>query len=378
MSHFTVLTAVPLPMDLNEQIEKVPERDIVRNLIETAYLERLRRRESASDPQLPQINDQMRLETLTEQLLTPLLAPYDENAENPEYVEFVDCTEEGRKEYAGGTDCVRTPDGRILPAYQYEIYKMLEVYNGQTYQRSAGPLHHRKRTKKAKKYRALPNYPYKKLYSSFDLFMTEHHGYHASDGAYGFYTNPNAQWDWYQIGGRWPYRFLVKEDCATAVCGERSFLLGDTPAKSAPDGYRWVAGARKGDIAWDVMRSFLAEQAAATFRRLEGYFQTGQVPKDDSVLCITEEGITSWGDLVYYKNETLEGYLQRIGLTEQDKYPIGTFALLDGDGWSGSGDMGWFGVSTNNKDEDEWAKMVESFIDKQPDDTLLVSVDCHI
>ena len=33
MSHFTVLTAVPLPMDLNEQIEKVPERDIIRNLL---------------------------------------------------------------------------------------------------------------------------------------------------------------------------------------------------------------------------------------------------------------------------------------------------------------------------------------------------------
>ena len=42
------------------------------------------------------------------------------------------------------------------------------------------------------------------------------------------------------------------------------------------------------------------------------------------------------------------------------------------------GEMGWFGISCNNKEEYIWSQMVEKFITDLPDDTVLVSVDCHI
>jgi hypothetical protein len=40
--------------------------------------------------------------------------------------------------------------------------------------------------------------------------------------------------------------------------------------------------------------------------------------------------------------------------------------------------MGWFGISDNNKDDLSWNQMVEQFVAALPEDTMLLSVDCHI
>lgn len=65
-----------------------------------------------------------------------------------------------------------------------------------------------KRTKRAKRMRAMLCYPNKKLYPDFQSF--------ADDGwipfneevqKYGYFCNPNAMWDWYSIGGRWADMF---------------------------------------------------------------------------------------------------------------------------------------------------------------------------
>ena len=72
--------------------------------------------------------------------------------------------------------------------------------------------------------------------------------------------------------------------------------------------------------------------------------------------------------------ENLEHYLTNLGLTDQNPYPIRTCAYVDADGWR---DNGWM---TSDLTEDEiqaWHKEVSDFIAKQPDDALLVSVDCH-
>jgi len=60
-------------------------------------------------------------------------------------------------------------------------------------------------------------------------------------------------YDWCVIGGRWPRRFLVKESCKEYSIGERSW--DDIDRKiDAPEGYFWVAAARKKDIEWQAMR----------------------------------------------------------------------------------------------------------------------------
>lgn len=54
------------------------------------------------------------------------------------------------------------------------------------------------------------------------------------------------------------------------------------------------------------------------------------------------------------------------------------FALVDPKGlWHESGKMGWFGCSSDNKEEKKWADEIIALLEKYPD-TIAVAVDCHI
>lgn len=46
--------------------------------------------------------------------------------------------------------------------------------------------------------------PFREIYKSFGEFAMDWHGAERNAaGRYGFWHNPNAQWDWYALGGRW-------------------------------------------------------------------------------------------------------------------------------------------------------------------------------
>jgi len=54
---------------------------------------------------------------------------------------------------------------------------------------------------------------YQNIYATFEEFCQAHHGYKGRDektGKYGYWENPNAKWDWYQLGGRWNGFFKMK------------------------------------------------------------------------------------------------------------------------------------------------------------------------
>ena len=378
--HFTVLTAVTLPENCGQAIN-LPATVRINELV--AALRRARFGDNAAKDALDSelVETQVRFEQMVEDLVDNRLLPYCENIEDRAYLEFVDCTEECRREYENdGEVMVRLVNGKWLPMYDHQIYNTYEVYEGKVYQRNFGPLHHRKRTKKAKRMKAV-YMPFKKAYRSFSTFAEELCGLARGEepGTYGFYRNPNAKWDWFQIGGRWPDRFLVKADCPMVHTGEVSLLMQDYQGRKAPEGYCWVAGARKKDIAWDVMREQRARAETEYFHKLESWYQNGQIPDDRrGFLSITDEGIRSWNALAYAKGETLEEHLHREGLSQSYCYPISTFACMGDEGWLESGEMGWFGISDNNKDDLSWNQMVEQFVAALPEDAMLLSVDCHI
>ena len=54
------------------------------------------------------------------------------------------------------------------------------------------------------------------------------------------------------------------------------------------------------------------------------------------------------------------------------------YAFVKDSKWVGRGDMGWFGISTNNAPKEEWAAKVRELIESLPDDTLISMYDCHI
>lgn len=377
--HFTVLSAMPLPPDISAAASAVPVDEVTNFVARKLVLKSISEEKPLTSLEIsPEMILSERLECLVKSMAASLLEPYNEATTDPAYMEFDDRTEEGHTTYENSSvDCVKTPDGRIIPCHNYKFSQRYELHDGKVYRRRFGPLHHRKQTKKSKRYLALPNYPFRKLFPSAETFMTEYWGCVAEEGTgrYGYYFNPNGEWDWWQIGGRWPFRFLVKDDCDVAVTGELSCLFKEPPKCDAPEGYRWVAGARKCDIAWDAMRDFMCNQYTEQFHQYEEWYKTGDIPKElIGRVVLVKDGLVSYGEYLYRKDGDLGEYLSKLGLSDQNKYPIRTYAYVDADGWS---EHGWGGSDPSEGQRQAWYKEIADFIDKQLDDTLLVSVDCH-
>lgn len=144
-----------------------------------------------------------------------IMKPYDAGTEDPKYLEFDDRTEELEDAYFDGkTDCIRLPNGTILEATSYYFWDGFVISDGKVFQQYAGPLHHMKRTKKAKKMTVLPDYPRTKLFKTFEEYAEERGvPFDEQKERYGYWYNHNGMWDWYSIGGRWADMFLVKDTC---------------------------------------------------------------------------------------------------------------------------------------------------------------------
>ena len=270
--------------------------------------------------------------------LIPVLAPFDEQTEEEKYREFEDRTEEAKADFENDTmRVVRFPDGSIHSIYDDAFNKFFFVEEDKIY--AFGPNRDRKsklQTEESKALELVTDYPVKSWYPSFEAYCDEHRGFvKASDGRWGYTCNPNAKWDWWQIGGRFPNRFLVPAGLQDCI-----------PSAKDDDG--------ESAIPPDIT--------------------------DFGPLCrILDEGISAWGEMLYLKGETLDEYKARKGATDLDRYMCHTYAFVDRNGdWTGSGDMGWFGISSNDKDERAWNDEIQKLMNEAKDDDFLAIVDCHI
>lgn len=63
---------------------------------------------------------------------------------------------------------------------------------------------------------------------------------------------------------------------------------------------------------------------------------------------------------------------------ERMEQPVATFAVLHDGEWHERGDMGWWGMVTDEKDADDWNKQFDALVASlNPDDEVTI-VDCHI
>ena len=210
------------------------------------------------------------------------------------------------------------------------------------------------------------------MYKTFEKYAEDYRGYeyNKEEKRYGFYCNPNAMWDWYQIGGRWPVTFLVKADCTEYSFGERSW--GNYSKKyPAPEGYMWVSAARKKDICWDVMRSWYIAQDTERYTKLKEAFQCGKLP-DEFHGEFRENGFFCCGKCAYAAGETLDEYLARIGTPKSWKYPIGVSDIVDADDWFSKNDI------SIGKESSNWHEQIDTYIDDLDGEDVLVSVDYHM
>lgn len=216
-------------------------------------------------------------------------------------------------------------------------------------------------------------------------------------------TNPNKQWDWWVIGGRWSNFLRLKPEVAAMreqlvredkldpfAVGERSFLIRDEGA--GPD-YLHANQAKKGDVDFQAMRDEAAEEAREEWRKAHAVIAGREVPiwKDMLGEEPTREHVEAMRKAYQenpvvrdlYKAKFYDG-LERLACTE-DEYAaraaegaVRTFAVVRDSIWHERGSMGWFGMVSDEKDEGEWNRQFNELLDGLPDDALLTVVDCHI
>lgn len=215
--------------------------------------------------------------------------------------------------------------------------------------------------------------------------IKDYYGYEKrEDGSWYKHTNPNANWDWWVVGGRWAGFFKLKEG-GDGEAGSSGFF--GTPAE---EGY--VDVVKKKDIDFEGM--FKEAEDKAT----KSYDEVWEVIKDTPVAESwknVRERLTNIDDArEFYKNqERIEAFNKHMSpfddieeyQVERDVYiqreknrTLSTYAVVKDGKWYAKGEMGWWAISTNEVDQNEWNQKVMELIESVDGETLFTLVDCHI
>lgn len=208
-------------------------------------------------------------------------------------------------------------------------------------------------------------------------------------------TNENYKWDWWQVGGRWS-GFLKAKPGATLTGTGRPGVMGSHFAK----GEDRVDQAMKKDIDWDGMRNEAGDRAAARWDKAaaatlpEGATEPLTWESWESVRA-RHEGKADEARRVYHSQPAIEAINKAFGdefflqpdefLTDRatyiqharDRATVLYAVVMDGK-WYAKGEMGWFGMSTDDVTQDEWNRKVNEMIDGLPETVMITVCDCHI
>jgi hypothetical protein len=227
-------------------------------------------------------------------------------------------------------------------------------------------------------------------YPTFEDYMKDYHGYNQENGVWGRRTNPNAKWDWWEVGGRWTGYFKPKPGKGGEL--GRPGVFDNKPDEGHVDSIL------KGDLDIEAMRDDAGTEAGELWDFVENHL--GHLPKAESWESIRNRipDIDEARDFNNNQPRTLmvssNKFLQdKLGWfpnmdkfnVSRDEYvskarngAISSFAVVKDYTWIEKGDMGWFGIVTDEMDQNEWDVKFNQMIDELPDDTLLTIVDCHI
>jgi len=390
------------------------------------------------------------------------LAPYNENTSScdKEWLEFGDEEDEYLKKYnEGEKEMIKMPDGRLLFSWDDEFKKKDAIGFGTNTHEVPDNLEK-------------VMVKHKDRYPTFENFMEEWAGYEERDpqtGRYGHWHNPNAKWDWYELGGRWSGYFKLKDHIQekTSITQAEKMVLAlnygltvnvvdkyidlfkkgkdavekemfnnpisggfhfqrdleniikpkyDTAklgatglgANIAKGGY--ADQALKKDIDFEGMVKEAEDKAKNKYEKLERLlgetipkleysweevlegekfkewdinkkrdFYHGQEAKniinkavDNKSLSDDDRSFLRWLEIEDYQCSK-EDYIKKAG-----EDCISTYALVKDGKWYKKGDMGWFGCSSNEKDQKKWNEEFIDILKNLPDDTMLSVYDCHI
>lgn len=295
------------------------------------------------------------------------LAPFNEQPEEGDphvTFEFHDRTDELRKEYnEENVEIIKRPDGSWIFSYAAtdddkaaQIAPVLAKFT--------------------------------ELYPTFDGFCRGWHNIEPNEeGRYGYIRNPKAKWDWWSIGGRWSGYFKALPGVIGKV-GE-SGTFGN---KAEPGMFDQL---HRGSIDFEGMRADAAAEANKRYDAYEAAVKNLKIPKpwakfratfkniDDAreayhkipyIAALIAAKLMPWfEDPVELYGIGREKFVERASNDSFTPYAV----LKDGE-WYSKGEMGWFGMSSDDIDTDTWNERVWELLRDLPEDTLITAVDCHI
>lgn len=210
--------------------------------------------------------------------------------------------------------------------------------------------------------------------------------------------NPKSKWDWYQLGGRWSGDFFIlKHGAEGGIRGSAGVFNNETGIDSI----------RLGDVDWEAMRKRGEEKAKEYWEDIEKALG-GNIPQPEiKWLDMVDENNEKWKDVsidekrkIYSsqpalkelseaenKNPNLFGFffsLEEFNCSKEKYIERGgksatvTYALVAKGEWHEKGEMGWFGMSANEKEENDWFDEFSTVIAQCDEDERVSLVDCHI
>lgn len=183
-------------------------------------------------------------------------------------------------------------------------------------------------------------------------------------------TNPNSKWDWYVLGGRYESRLLSKSSPGAFDRLPTSDIDWDRMIMQAASD----AGAR-----WDEVRKIVGGNKIPDYKKILDQFNGNhELAKASYWSYPGMSGLGQDMDFIFDDNKewfnlSREEYSARVG-----NMWIRPYAWLQDGKWHSRGDMGWFGISYDEMDKDEWALLVPELIKNLGPDKVLSVIDCHI
>jgi len=187
-------------------------------------------------------------------------------------------------------------------------------------------------------------------------------------------TNPNKKWDWWQEGGRYSRRLLLKNGTRvnTARKGDVDFFgLERDAASDALNDYllaRTCIDQHPAIETWEIIRERNGDNIQAA--RDEYHAQPLIKAFDEFNRKLSYKfGLDGPEEFLVTREQYLQDAVDRA---------FTFYSTVKDQQWAQKGEMGWFGMASNEMTQSEWNAKFKAMIAELPDDAILTVVDCHI
>lgn len=299
---------------------------------------------------------------------------YEYTGIDDEYVVDVDITEEAEHEWLEGTTRVlKMPNGTYESRYDDKFYTgEPEDELGKRTGRRAFVMPEGAEELKVTNLESAELLG-QDLNAAKDECIFSYYGCLKRDGRYFKKTNPNAKWDWWQVGGRWS-GFLTpnydpsedplnKEVCF--LCRGSGKRL-DMPEQEKCNGCNGTGIKTKWPTQWRDVDGNCMRVGDIPVEQLRDEWNS-----NPAVIAAKDAKIYPW-DLGDFACDRATYIFHAVNMA------VSAFAIISNGKWYERGSMGWWGAVSDEKDMDAWFVEISKMLEDLSNDSWITIVDCHI